>query len=45
MIKARDDLMVKKKKDVYTDTDIEGLGKNYMKESSRTTAINAAVKK
>ncbi len=39
MIRARDALKVSRKNEVYTDKEIEGLGKNYMKEDVRIKAI------
>ena len=41
MIDSRKRLEVKEKKEVYTDKDIKGLGKNYMLEASRVSGIEA----
>ncbi|MDD5065580.1 MAG: DUF4954 family protein, partial [bacterium] len=39
IIKARKALMINEKKEIYTDQDISGLGKNYMLERSRVHAV------
>ena len=41
MIEARKRLQVSEKKEVYTDKDIKGIGKNYMLEASRVSGIEA----
>jgi NDP-sugar pyrophosphorylase family protein len=41
MIDARKRLQVSEKKEIYTDKDIKGLGKNYMLEASRVSGIEA----